>query len=166
MRSGKAMTPSSKWQPIGCHIMATDRLRQGGDKHHRSAPRMSCGSRPTCPRSCGPTASGRGPARVVSELLCHPADEAGQLLRAAAGAPVDDRVVARILADTEATPLALIEVGAEFTAEELAGQACLPGPMPLTRRVADRFLRQVAGLEPGTLAFLLLAAAEVGGDRA
>jgi DNA-binding CsgD family transcriptional regulator len=103
------------------------------------------------------------PAVLVSGL---PAGEAGQLLRAVAGAPVDDQVVARILADTEANPLALIEVGEEFTAEELAGQAVLPGPMPLTRRVADRFLRQAEGLEPGTRAFLLLAAAEAGGDRA
>jgi DNA-binding CsgD family transcriptional regulator len=103
------------------------------------------------------------PAVLVGGL---PAGEAGQLLRAAAGAPVDDRVVARILADTGANPLALIEVGTEFTAEELAGQAVLPGPMPLTRRVAHRFLRQAEGLEPGTRAFLLLAAAEAGGDRA
>ncbi len=110
-----------------------------------------------------PRAFERLPAVLVGGL---PAGEAGQLLRAAAGAPVDDRVVARILADTEANPLALIEVGTEFTAEELAGQAVLPGPMPLTRRVADRFLRQAEGLEPATRAFLLLAAAEAGGDRA
>jgi hypothetical protein len=103
------------------------------------------------------------PAVLVGGL---PPGEAGQLLRAAAGTPVDDRVVARILADTEANPLALIEVGTEFTAEELAGQAVLPGPTPLTRRVADRFLRQAEGLEPATRVFLLLAAAEADGDRA
>jgi DNA-binding CsgD family transcriptional regulator len=94
-----------------------------------------------------------------------PAEEAGQLLRSAAGAPVDDRIVARILADTEANPLAMIEAAAEFSAEELAGQAALPSPMLVGRRLADRFLRQVAGLDPGTRAFLLIAAARATSDR-
>lgn len=95
-----------------------------------------------------------------------PAAEAGQLLRSVARAPVDDQVVERILADTERNPLALVEVGAEFTADELAGRAALPEPMPLGRRLADRFVRQVAGLGADARAFLLLAAADVSGDRA
>src|SRR5262245_45937014 len=95
-----------------------------------------------------------------------PAAEASQLLRSVARAPVDDQIVDRILADTERNPLALVEVGAEFTADELAGRAALPEPMPLGRRLADRFLRQVAGLNADTRAFLLLAAADVSGDLA
>ena len=94
-----------------------------------------------------------------------PAAEAGQLLRSVARAPVDDLVVDRILADTERNPLALVEVGAEFTPDELAGRAALPEPMPLGRRLADRFLRQVADLDADTRAFLLLAAADVSGYR-
>ncbi len=94
-----------------------------------------------------------------------PAEEAGQLLRSVARAPVDGRVADRILAGTERNPLALAEAGPEFTADELAGRAELPDPMPLRRRLADRFRLQVAGLDPDTQAFLLLAAAEAGGGQ-
>src|SRR5262249_42222277 len=94
-----------------------------------------------------------------------PAAEAGQLLRSVARAPVDDRVIDRILDDTERNPLALIEVGAEFSADELPGGGARPEPMPLGRRLADRILRLMADLDAGTRAFLLLAAADVGSDR-
>jgi DNA-binding CsgD family transcriptional regulator len=95
-----------------------------------------------------------------------PAAEAGELLQSVAKAPVDARVVDRVLADTEGIPLALVEVGAEFSADELAGRAALPEPMPLGRRLADRFRRKAARLDPDTLAFLLLVAAEGCGNRA
>jgi DNA-binding CsgD family transcriptional regulator len=95
-----------------------------------------------------------------------PAAEAGELLRSVAPAPVDAHVVDRIVTDTEGIPLALVEVGAEFSADELAGRAALPEPMPLGRRLADRFRRKATGLDPDTLAFLLLVAAEGCGNRA
>jgi DNA-binding CsgD family transcriptional regulator len=95
-----------------------------------------------------------------------PAAEAGRLLRSVVGAPVADRVLDRILADTERNPLALVEIGTEFTPDELAGRASLPEPVPLSRRLVDRFSRQVRELDPDTQAFLLLAAAGVLGDRA
>jgi DNA-binding CsgD family transcriptional regulator len=95
-----------------------------------------------------------------------PPVEAGQLLRSVARAPVDDRVVDRILSHTERNPLALVEIGAEYSVDELAGRAALPGPLPVGRRLADRFARQVASLDPATREFLLLAAANVGSDRA
>ncbi len=94
-----------------------------------------------------------------------PAEEAGQLLRSVARAPIDDQVAGCILAETERNPLALVQVGPEFTAEELAGRAELPEPMPPGRRLTDRFRRQVAGLDPSTQAFLLLVASEAGGGR-
>ena len=103
------------------------------------------------------------PSVAVSGL---PAEEAGQLLRSVAPAPVDAQVVDRILTDTERIPLALVEVGAEFSADELAGRAVLPEPMPLGRRLEDRFRRHAAGLDPDTLALLLLVAAEGCGNRA
>ena len=103
------------------------------------------------------------PAVSVNGL---PAAEAAELLRSVAPAPVDARVVDRILADTEGVPLALVEVGAEFSADELAGRAALPEPMPLGRRLADRFRRKATGMDPDTLAFLLLVAAEGCGNRA
>jgi DNA-binding CsgD family transcriptional regulator len=103
------------------------------------------------------------PAVIIHGL---PTAEAGQLLRSVAPAPVDAQVVDRILADTERLPLALVAVGAEFSADELAGRAALPEPMPLGRRLADRFRRQAAELDPGTRALLLLTAASCNGDRA
>jgi DNA-binding CsgD family transcriptional regulator len=103
------------------------------------------------------------PSVAVSGL---PAAEAGQLLRSVAPAPVDAQVVDRILTDTERIPLALVEVGAEFSADELAGRAVLPEPMPLGRRLEDRFRRHAAGLDPDTRALLLLVAAEGCGNRA
>jgi DNA-binding CsgD family transcriptional regulator len=94
-----------------------------------------------------------------------PSADARALLKSVAGCPVDDRVVDRILAQTEGNPLALVEIGEEFSPDELAGRAALPGPLPLGPRLADRFTRLVAGLDPDTRAFLLLGAANVGGDR-
>ena len=115
--------------------------------------------------------SGQESAHVFEQLPAvsiHglPAAEAGQLLRSVAPAPVDAQAVDRVLADTERIPLALMEVGAEFSADELAGRAALPEPMPLGRLLADRFRRQAAGLDPDTRALLLLAAADCRGDRA
>ncbi len=95
-----------------------------------------------------------------------PAAEAGQLLQSVASAQVDAHVVDRILADTERIPLALVEIGTEFSADELAGRAALPEPMPLGRRLSDRFRRKAAGLDADTLALLLIAAAEGCGERA
>ncbi|HUA42037.1 MAG TPA: LuxR C-terminal-related transcriptional regulator [Streptosporangiaceae bacterium] len=95
-----------------------------------------------------------------------PRAEAVQLLQSVAGTPVDERVVNRILTDTERNPLALTEIGSEFSADELAGRAALPRPLPVGRRVADRVVRELADLDPDTQAFLVLAAANVGGGRA
>jgi DNA-binding CsgD family transcriptional regulator/tetratricopeptide (TPR) repeat protein len=108
-------------------------------------------------------AFGQLPAVQVGGL---PPEAARRLLRWAAQGPVDDRVGARILADTERNPLALVEVGAEFTASEMAGQAARPEPMPLGRRLTDRFARQAVGLDPDTQVFLLIVAADASGDRA
>jgi DNA-binding CsgD family transcriptional regulator len=104
----------------------------------------------------------------LSALQLHglPPAEARQLLRSVARSPVDDRTVDRIVTHTERNPLALVEIGTEFSADELAGRAGPPGPLPVGPRLADRFSRVVAGLDPETRAFLLLAAANVGGDRA
>jgi DNA-binding CsgD family transcriptional regulator len=95
-----------------------------------------------------------------------PAAEAGQLLQSVARAPVQDQALERVLADTARNPLALMEIAAAFTPDELANWTSLPEPVPLSRRLIDRFSRQVRDLDPDTQAFLLLAAAEVSDDRA
>ena len=113
---------------------------------------------------CSPGhAFGQLPAVRVGGL---PPEEACKLLRSAAPAQVDDRVAARIVADTEGNPLALVEVGAQYTEDQMAGQAVLPEPMPLGRRLTDRFARQAAGLDPDTQVFLAIVAADASGDRA
>jgi len=102
------------------------------------------------------------PTVVVGGL---PDAEAAELLRSVAGPHLDEQVVRRILADTQRNPLALAELGAQFTAEQLAGYASLPEPIPVSQRLEQRFLRQVRDLPADTQAFLLLAGADISGDR-
>src|SRR5215469_4001616 len=102
------------------------------------------------------------PALLVGGL---PDAEAAELLRRVAGAHLDEQVARRILADTQCNPLALAELGAQFTAEQLAGHASMPGPMPVSQRLEQRFLRQVRDMPADTQEFLLLAGADIAGDR-
>jgi DNA-binding CsgD family transcriptional regulator len=94
-----------------------------------------------------------------------PAAEAAELLRSAVSTQLNDQIVSRILADTQRNPLALVELGAEFTPEQLAGRASLPEPLPITGRLEQCFQRQARGLSADTQMFLLLAAADVSGER-
>ena len=94
-----------------------------------------------------------------------PDAEARELLGSVTDGPLDAQVAARILADTDNNPLALVELGTEYTAEQLAGRAALPEPLPVGQRLRDRFLRQVRDLPPDAQAFVLLAAADVTGER-
>ncbi len=94
-----------------------------------------------------------------------PDAEARELLGSVIDGPLDAQVAARILADTHNNPLALVELGTEYTAEQLAGRAALPEPLPVGQRLRDRFLRQIRDLPPDAQAFVLLAAADVSGER-
>jgi DNA-binding CsgD family transcriptional regulator len=94
-----------------------------------------------------------------------PDAEARELLGSVVDGHLDAQVADRILADTRNNPLALVELGAEYTAEQLAGRASLPEPLPLGKRLRDRFLGQARSLPPDAQAFVLLAAADVTGER-
>jgi DNA-binding CsgD family transcriptional regulator len=94
-----------------------------------------------------------------------PDDAAGQLLRSVAGTPLEPAVVDRVVADTERNPLALVDIGSHFTAEELAARAYLPEPIPVGRQLQERYLRRVHLLPTDVQEFLLLVAADVSGDR-
>ena len=94
-----------------------------------------------------------------------PDAEARELLGSVTDGPLDAQVAGRILADTHNNPLALVELGNDYSAEQLAGRAALPEPLPVGQRLRDRFLREVRDLPPDAQAFVLLAAADVTGER-
>ena len=94
-----------------------------------------------------------------------PDDAAADLLRSTAGVPLDAAVVDRVLTGTDRNPLAIVEVGNHFTADELAAWAYLPGPVPAGRKLQQRYLRRLHQLPERVQEFVLLAAADISGDR-
>jgi DNA-binding CsgD family transcriptional regulator len=85
---------------------------------------------------------------------------ASTLLEEVAPFNIDEQVRARLIAETRGNPMALIEIGAELSADELAGRSPLPEIFRLGPRLEERFARQVAALPRDTETFLLVAAAE------
>jgi DNA-binding CsgD family transcriptional regulator len=94
-----------------------------------------------------------------------PDAEARELLGLVVDGALSAQAVARILADTGNNPLALVELGTQYTADQLSGRAVRPEPLPLGQRLRDHFLRQVHRLPPDAQAFALLTAADPGGER-
>ena len=101
------------------------------------------------------------PALRVTGL---PEQDAYELLAAAVARPVHPDVAARIVAETEGNPLAIVEAAAGMTTEQLRGHVPLPEPLPVGHRLEDLFTRRVWDLPPDTRALLLLAAAEQPGE--
>ena len=101
------------------------------------------------------------PELVIEGLA---ADEARLLLDATIPGPLDERVKARILAETRGNPLALIELPRGLTPAELAGGFGLPDARPLASRIEHTFLQRVQTLPRDTQLLLLTAAAEPLGD--
>ena len=91
---------------------------------------------------------------------------ARMLLDATIPGPLDDRVRARILAEADGNPLALLELPRGLTPTSVAGGFGLPNPMPLAGRIEQEFLRRLEPLPDLTRRLLLLAAAEPVGDAA
>lgn len=91
------------------------------------------------------------------------ASDAGALLTAVAGVPVPAEVLDRLLAGTGGNPLALVELASALSADQLSGQAPLPGQLPLTEGVERVFLDRVRRLPSGAQSFLLVAAADDSG---
>jgi DNA-binding CsgD family transcriptional regulator len=94
-----------------------------------------------------------------------PDEAAAHLLRAIVGVPLEAAVVDRVVTGTDRNPLAIVEVGNHFTADELAAWAYLPGPIPTGRRLQQRYLRRMHQLPKPAREFVLLAAADISGDR-
>jgi DNA-binding CsgD family transcriptional regulator/tetratricopeptide (TPR) repeat protein len=91
--------------------------------------------------------------------------DARALLESALPGPLDARVRDLIVAETHGNPLALLELPRGLTSAELAGGFGLPDALPLSGRIEESFLRQLAGLPPQTQLMLQVAAADPSGDR-
>lgn len=87
-------------------------------------------------------------------------DAARTLLESHAGFRIDRSVADRILAEIEGNPLAVVEVARGLTPHTLVGLAAATQPLPLTRRLEERFADQVKSLSPDVRLFLLIAAAD------
>jgi DNA-binding CsgD family transcriptional regulator len=90
---------------------------------------------------------------------------AGQLLEAQAGR-LAPQVRDRLIQETGGNPLALEELPATLTDEQLAGRQPLPERIPLTSRLQQAFLQRVRRLPAATQTLLLVAAAEDTGELA
>ncbi|WP_051450853.1 LuxR C-terminal-related transcriptional regulator [Actinospica robiniae] len=88
-----------------------------------------------------------------------PVADARELLALATPGHLDAAVADRIVAGTGGNPLALIELGAQLNAEQLAGVVPMPDPLPVSRLLEAHFQQAVAALPPDTRTLLLLIAA-------
>src|SRR6266851_2440005 len=105
----------------------------------------------------------RLPELVLTGL---PDADARALLASVLPGRLDERVRDRIIAESGGNPLALLELPHGATAAELAGGFGVAGPLPVTGRIEQSFLRRVTTLPEATRRLLLLAAAEPAGDPA
>jgi DNA-binding CsgD family transcriptional regulator len=92
-------------------------------------------------------------------------EAAGQLLRSRTG-ELAAEVRDRLIEETGGNPLALLEVPATLSAEQLAGREPLPERLSLGSRLQRAFLPSVRRLPEATQTLLLLAAADDTGDLA
>jgi DNA-binding CsgD family transcriptional regulator len=92
--------------------------------------------------------------------------DARALLESVLPAPLDDRVLQRIIAETHGNPLALMELPRGLTPAQLAGGFGLPAAEPLSVAIEESFARRLATLPDDARRLLLLAAADPTGDPA
>jgi DNA-binding CsgD family transcriptional regulator len=107
------------------------------------------------------------PAPGLPELRLGGLDrEAAAALLERAGAGLHPAVVDRLVERTGGNPLALLELPATLTPDQLAGRAPLDDVLPLTARLERAFGERVRRLPADARTLLLVAAAETGGDPA
>ena len=92
--------------------------------------------------------------------------DARTLLESVLPAPLDERVLDRIIVETRGNPLALLELPRGLTPTELAGGFGLPVAVPLSASIEESFTRRLAGLPGDARRLLLVAAADPIGDTA
>jgi DNA-binding CsgD family transcriptional regulator len=92
--------------------------------------------------------------------------DARTLLESVLPAPLDERVLDRIVVETRGNPLALLELPRGLTPTELAGGFGLPVAVPLSASIEESFTRRLATLPGDARRLLLVAAADPVGDTA
>src|SRR5437588_1692070 len=92
--------------------------------------------------------------------------DARALLESVLPAPLDERVLDRIVLETRGNPLALLELPRGLTPTQLAGGFGLPAAVPLSASIEESFTRRLAGLPGDARRLLLVAAADPVGDTA
>jgi len=92
--------------------------------------------------------------------------DARSLLVSSLPAPLDERVLDRIVDETGGNPLALLELPRGLTPTQLAGGFGLPANVPLSASIEESFTRRLAALPYEARRFLLVAAADPVGDPA
>ncbi len=103
----------------------------------------------------------------LPERYVHGLDEAAARALLAESAPgLTDEVCRRLVAGTAGNPLALLELPATLSRDQLAGRETLPVPLAVGHEVEQLFIARVRRLSPAAQHFLLVAAAESAGDLA
>ena len=92
--------------------------------------------------------------------------DARSLLESSLPAPLDERVLDRIVDETGGNPLALLELPRGLTPTQLAGGFGLPANVPLSASIEESFTRRLAALSYEAGRLLLVAAADPVGDPA
>ncbi len=93
------------------------------------------------------------------ELDPLPPERAVELLQAVRDRPVPEAVARRVLETAAGNPLALLEIPAVLSREELEGRAPLEGPLPLGSTLERVLARRLEALPEGTRQALVVAAA-------
>lgn len=93
-------------------------------------------------------------------------EHAQNLLAAAVGTPLDDKVRDLIIAEARGNPLALLELPRSALPSRLAGGFELPDMPSVPRRIEDSFRQRSGNLPAETQLLLLVAAADPTGDVA
>jgi DNA-binding CsgD family transcriptional regulator len=109
-----------------------------------------------------------GPLAGLPGLGVEPLDQGDSraLLEAVLPAPLDERVLERIVVEARGNPLALLELPRGLTAAQLAGGFGLPPALPVSAGIEESFTRRLARLPEDARRLALVAAADPVGDPA
>ncbi|MER7166068.1 AAA family ATPase [Micromonospora sp. NPDC000207] len=93
-----------------------------------------------------------------------PQEAARRLLTRSLPGPIDPLVAARVVAATDGNPLALVDLAAELTIQQLTESSFGDEPLPIGRHLEQHYLRQVCQLGEEVRLWLLVAAADSTGN--